>query len=63
MQINKNIFKRRGLEFLFWQNNTLGILMVKAPIELVSPVISSVLNGVLEIDVFGKQYDPYSNSQ
>jgi hypothetical protein len=61
MQINKNIFERRGLEFLFWQNNTLGILMVKAPIKLVSPVISSVLNGVLEIDVFGKQYDPYSS--
>jgi hypothetical protein len=61
MQPNKNISERRGLEFLWWQNNTLGVLMVKAPIELVSPVISSMLNGVLEIDVFGKQYDPYSS--
>lgn len=35
--------------------------MVKAPIELVTPVTCSVLNGVLEMDVFGKQYDPYSS--
>lgn len=61
MQNNKNISERRGLEFLIWQENTLGVLMVKAPIELVSPVICSVFNGVLEIDVFGKQYDPYSS--
>lgn len=61
MQANKNIAERRGLEYLWWQNNTLGILLVKAPIELVSPVISSVLNGVLEIDVFDRQYDPYSS--
>jgi hypothetical protein len=34
MQINNNISARRGLEFIWWQKNTLGILMVKAPIEL-----------------------------
>ncbi len=61
MQANKNISKRRGLEFIWWRENTLGILMIKAPIELVSPVIASVLNGTLDIDVFGKQYDPHSN--
>jgi hypothetical protein len=61
MQANKNISKRRGLEFHWWRENTLGLLMVKAPIELVSPIVSSVLNGILEIDVLDKSYAPLSN--
>ena len=51
--------ERRGFELSNFGCNQLGILMVKAPIEEVSPTLTQWLHGKLEINVFGKAYDIY----
>ncbi|MEG3833491.1 hypothetical protein QUB36_29490 [Microcoleus sp. AT8-B1] len=50
--------KRRGFQFIELEANKVGILLVKAPIELSSPVIAKVFGGNLELNVWGKQYHP-----
>ncbi len=62
MQTETNLPERRGFEFSNWQTNTFGILMVKAPIELVSPAISEILRGELRLDVLIRQYDTQLSS-
>jgi len=59
MPLLTQLSERRGFEFSGLGVNTLGILLIKAPIELVSPTISELLHGVLETDAFGREYDSY----
>ena len=49
--------KRRGFEFSELMRNKLGILLVKASIEKVSPTVVELLNGILETDVFGREHN------
>lgn len=44
-----NLSQKRGFEFSELELNSLGILMVKAPIDRVSPLIAKLLRGTLEI--------------
>ena len=53
------ISQRRGFEFSELELNKLAILMVQAPIQQTSPTITQFLQGKLEIDVLGKDYDLY----
>ncbi|MCC3531206.1 MAG: hypothetical protein JGK21_24775 [Microcoleus sp. PH2017_22_RUC_O_B] len=50
--------KRRGFQFRELEANKIGILLVKAPIELTSPVIAQVFGGHLKLNIWGRQYHP-----
>lgn len=49
--------ERRGFEFSDFGCNRIGILMVKAPIEEVSPILTQWLYGRLENNVLGQAND------
>ncbi|MBD2447231.1 hypothetical protein H6G76_08635 [Nostoc sp. FACHB-152] len=53
---------RRGFEFSGIYPNSIGILLVKESIEVVSPAIAKVFGGVLETNVLGKEY-PWSQER
>lgn len=53
-----SLSKRRGFQFRELEANKVGILLVKAPIELTSPAIAKVFGGNLELNIWGKQYHP-----
>lgn len=50
------IQEKRGFEFSGLYINPIGILLVKAPIEEVSPLASEIFGGKLDVNVIGKQF-------
>lgn len=55
--------ERRGFQFSSLEANSIGILLVKASIELVSPATTKLFGGNLELNVLGKQSDSISGSE
>lgn len=50
------IRERHGFEFTEIYTNSIGILLVKESIEVVSPAIAQVFGGILETNVLSKEY-------
>lgn len=57
MQQERPLSQRRGFEFSAFGGNRLGIVMIKAPIEITSPALAERLHGALETNVLGREYD------
>ncbi|MGI0485704.1 hypothetical protein ACN4EK_09730 [Pantanalinema rosaneae CENA516] len=49
---------RRGFQFNELEMNTIGILLVKAPIDSVSPAIATEFGGSLDQNIWGQPCDP-----